>query len=83
MAGRERAAGASMIRGGDFDLPTMARIAGLGGQQEAFLNEAITMLAADNEIRATLENQSLSVASQALAQRRETLFSSPSGMALM
>lgn len=80
MAGRERAAGASMIRGGDFDLPTVARIAGLGGQQEAFLNEAITMLAADNEIRTTLENQSLSVASQALAQRRETLFSSPSGM---
>jgi len=80
MAGRERAAGASMIRGGDFDLPTVARIAGLGGQQEAFLNEAISMLAADNEIRATLENQTLSVASQALAQRRETLFSSPSGM---
>lgn len=80
MAGRERAAGASMIRSGDFDLPSVARIAGLGGQQEAFLNEAITMLASDNEIRATLENQTLSVASQALAQRRETLFSSPSGM---
>lgn len=80
MAGRERAAGASMIRSGDFDLPTVARIAGLGGQQEAFLNEAITMLASDNEIRATLENQTFSVASQALAERRETLFSSPSGM---
>ncbi|WP_227514584.1 nitrate- and nitrite sensing domain-containing protein [Marinobacter adhaerens] len=80
MAGRERAAGASMIRSGDFDLPTVARIAGLGGQQEAFLNEAIAMLAADNEIRAILESQSSSVASQALAQRRETLFSSPSGM---
>ena len=80
MAGRERATGASLIRSGDFDLPTVTKIAGLGGQQEAFLNEAIAMLAADNDIRAILENQSLSVASQALAQRRETLFSSPSGM---
>ena len=80
MAGRERAAGASMIRSGDFDLPTVARIASLGGQQEAFLNEAKAMLAADNEILAILENLSRSIASQALAQRRETLFSSPSGM---
>lgn len=80
MAGRERAAGASMIRSGDFDLPTVARIASLGGQQEAFLNEATAMLAADNEILAILENLSRSIASQALAQRRETLFSSPTGM---
>ena len=57
MAGRERAAGASLIRSGDFDLPAVARIASLGGQQEAFLNEATAMLAADNEIRTTLERK--------------------------
>lgn len=80
MAGRERAAGASLIRSGDFDLPSVARIAALGGQQEAFLSEAITMLASDDKTREILEQQHRSVVSQALAQRRETLFSSPSGM---
>lgn len=80
MAGRERAAGASLIRSGDFDLPSVSRIAALGGQQEAFLSEAITMLASDDKTREILEQQHRSVVSQALAQRRETLFSSPSGM---
>ncbi|HBF94549.1 MAG TPA: chemotaxis protein, partial [Marinobacter adhaerens] len=80
MAGRERAAGASMIRSGDFNLPAVARIARLGGHQEAYLNEAMAMLSADDKTRETLEKQHLSVASQALAERRETLFSSPSGM---
>ncbi|MEQ5813972.1 methyl-accepting chemotaxis protein [Marinobacter sp. NFXS11] len=80
MAGRERAAGASMIRSGEFDLPSVARIAGLGGQQEAYLSQALAMLASDDRTRQALENQHLSAASQALAERRETLFSSPSGM---
>eukprot|EP00903_Cladosiphon_okamuranus_P004888 g4886.t1 len=80
MAGRERAVGASMIRSGDFNLPTVAQIARLGGHQEAYLNEAMAMLSADDKTRKTLEKQHLSVASRALAERRETLFSSPSGM---
>lgn len=80
MAGRERAAGASMIRSGDFSLPLAARIAGLGGQQEAYLNEALGMLASDDQTRQALENQHLSAASQALTQRRATLFSNPSGI---
>ncbi|WP_418140672.1 methyl-accepting chemotaxis protein [Marinobacter sp. MA] len=80
MAGRERAVGASMIRSGDFNLPTVAQIARLGGHQEAYLNEAMAMLSADDKTRETLEKQHLSVASRALAERRETLFSSPSGM---
>ena len=80
MAGRERAAGASMIRSGDFNLPAVARIARLGGHQEAYLNEAMAMLSADDKTRETLEKQHLSAASHALAERRETLFSSPSGM---
>lgn len=80
MAGRERAAGASMIRSGDFDLPSLARIAALGGLQEAYLNEAVAMFSADDTTRETLEQQHMNAASQALAERRETLFSNPSGM---
>ncbi|TYC57502.1 methyl-accepting chemotaxis protein [Marinobacter sp. BW6] len=79
-AGRERAAGASLIRSGDFDLPTLRRIAGLEGQQAAYLGKALAMLAADDDLRATLEGQPRSPENQALNERRQTLFSSPSGM---
>ncbi|PHQ27317.1 chemotaxis protein [Marinobacter guineae] len=79
-AGRERAVGASLIRSGNFDLPTLRRIAGLGGQQDAYFNEALAMLNSDEALRATLERQPGTVASQSLDEKRETLFSSPSGM---
>jgi len=79
-AGRERAVGASLIRSGNFDLPTLRKIAGLEGQQDAFFNEALAMLNSEDPLRAPLEKQLASVASQSLEQKRETLFSSPSGM---
>ncbi|WP_341582593.1 methyl-accepting chemotaxis protein [Marinobacter metalliresistant] len=79
-AGRERAVGAFLIRSGNFDLPTLRRIAGLGGQQQAYFNEALAMQASDTALRATLEKQSGTAASQSLEEKRETLFSSPSGM---
>ena len=79
-AGRERAVGASLIRSGNFDLPTLRKIAGLEGQQDAYFNEALAMLNSEDPLRAALEKQPVSAASQSLEQKRETLFSSPSGM---
>jgi len=79
-AGRERAVGASLIRSGDFDLPTLRRIGRLEGQQDAYLGKALAMLAANDVLRPTLEGQPLSAENQALDERRQTLFSSPSGM---
>ncbi|KPP98809.1 nitrate- and nitrite sensing domain-containing protein [Marinobacter sp. HL-58] len=80
MAGRERAAGASLIRSGDFDLPSVRRIAELGGQQQSYFDLALAMLPTDHPLRNTLEKQPGLAASQALEEQRETLFSSPSGM---
>ena len=79
-AGRERAVGASLIRSGNFNLPTLRKIAGLEGQQDAYFNEALAMLSSGDTLRATLERQPASAASRSLEQKRETLFSSPSGM---
>ncbi|MBC7182559.1 MAG: nitrate- and nitrite sensing domain-containing protein, partial [Marinobacter sp.] len=79
-AGRERAVGASLIRSGNFDLPTLRKIAGLEGQQDAYFNEALAMLNANESLRTILEEQPAGAASQSLEQKRETLFSSPSGM---
>ncbi|MCL7943526.1 methyl-accepting chemotaxis protein [Marinobacter sp. ATCH36] len=80
MAGRERATGASLIRSGDFDLPTVRQIAELGGQQRAYFNLALAMLPSDSSLRKTLERQSGTTSSRALQEQRATLFSSPSGM---
>ncbi|WP_305965799.1 methyl-accepting chemotaxis protein [Marinobacter salsuginis] len=79
-AGRERAIGASLIRSGDFDLPTLRQIASLAGQQDAHLDSAVTLLTSDDPRRALLESQSASTERRALETQRETLFSSPSGM---
>jgi len=79
-AGRERAVGASLIRSGNFDLPTLQKIAGLGGQQDAYFNEALAMLNAGDSLRASLEALPNSAASESLQEKRDTLFSSPSGM---
>ncbi|MFN2361975.1 MAG: methyl-accepting chemotaxis protein, partial [Marinobacter sp.] len=80
MAGRERAAGASLIRTGDFDLPAVRQIAELGGQQQAYFNQALAMLPSNSSLRKILERQSGTTASRALQEQRATLFSSPSGM---
>ncbi|MFO8140703.1 MAG: nitrate- and nitrite sensing domain-containing protein, partial [Marinobacter sp.] len=53
-AGRERAAGASLIRSGDFDLPSIQRIAALGGQQDAYLNQALGLLSSDSALSTSL-----------------------------
>jgi methyl-accepting chemotaxis protein len=80
MAGRERAIGASLIRSGDFDLPTLRRIAGLAGQQEGYFNQALAMFASGSELRENLKKGLNTLASQSLEEKRQTLFSSPSGM---
>lgn len=80
MAGRERAAGASLIRSGDFNMPAVGRIASLGGQQDAYIRNAVAMLSSSSEIRKTLERFGSNPQSRALRDQRETLFSSPSGM---
>lgn len=79
-AGRERATGASLIRSGDFDLPSIQRIAALGGQQDAYLNKALSMLSSDSALSTSLNNLSQTPASRELEAMRETLFSSPSGL---
>ena len=79
-AGKERAAGAALISGGDFDLPAIQKIAAFEGHQEAFIREAIAMLEADSELRAALKNLALTTESRDLQEKRDTLFSSPSGM---
>lgn len=80
MSGRERAAGAHFIRNGVFELSILQKIAGLGGQQDAFVSEAISMMSSDAELRATLESQKSTAANQTLEQMRETLFSGLSGI---
>ncbi|WP_286803880.1 methyl-accepting chemotaxis protein [Marinobacter sp. UBA2498] len=80
MAGRERAIGASLIRSGEFDLPTLRRIAGLAGQQDGYFNQALAMFASGSELRENLKKGLNTLASQSLEEKRQTLFSSPSGM---
>jgi methyl-accepting chemotaxis protein len=80
MSGRERAAGASLIRSGDFDLPAVRQIAELGGQQQSYFDQALAMLPSDSSLRRTLERQPGMTVSRVLQQQRATLFSSPSGM---
>ncbi|PXX93729.1 chemotaxis protein [Marinobacter vulgaris] len=79
-AGRERAAGASLIRSGDFDLPSIQQIADLGGQQQAYLNQALSMLSSEAPLTTALKNLGQTAASRDLVEMRETLFSSPSGL---
>lgn len=80
MAGRERANGAALIRSGDFDLPTLGRVTGMSGQQDAYLNAAISMLPSDSELRGDISQLANLPVSREFRSQRETLLSSPSGM---
>ncbi|MDR9424367.1 MAG: methyl-accepting chemotaxis protein [Marinobacter sp.] len=80
MSGRERATGAHFIRNGVFELSILRRVADLGGQQDAFISEAVSMLNSDAELRTALESQKSTAANQALEQMRQTLFSGFSGV---
>ncbi|WP_298449018.1 nitrate- and nitrite sensing domain-containing protein [uncultured Marinobacter sp.] len=79
-AGKERAAGAALISSGDFDLPAIQRIAAFEGHQEAFTREAGAMLIADPAMLAELNRLPETEESRNLLEKRDTLFSSPSGM---
>ncbi|MEH6561835.1 MAG: methyl-accepting chemotaxis protein [Marinobacter sp.] len=79
-AGRESAAGASLINGGSFDLPAAQKIAEFGGRQDAFVQEAGAMLRAESELLAALENLPTTADSRALQEKRNILFRSPSGL---
>lgn len=80
MAGRERANGAALIRSGDFDLPTLGRVTGMSGQQDAYLNAAVSMLPGDSDLRGDITQLANLPASREFRSQRETLLSSPSGM---
>ena len=80
MAGRERAAGASLIRAGDSDLPEVGRVALLEGQQTAYLNNSMAMLSESSDLRRALQNFASTPVSRELQAKRETLISSPSGL---
>jgi len=80
MSGRERATGAHFIRNGVFELSTLRKVAGLGGQQDAFISDAVSMLSSDAELRTALESQKSTAANQTLEQMRQTLFSGFSGL---
>ncbi|MFW5825768.1 MAG: nitrate- and nitrite sensing domain-containing protein, partial [Marinobacter sp.] len=80
MAGRERAAGASLIRSGEFALPAAGRIAALAGQQETYFTNAVALLAKDSPVRSAVETFNRTTASRAMQEQRDTLLSSPSGM---
>ncbi|MGM0570957.1 methyl-accepting chemotaxis protein [Marinobacter sp.] len=80
MAGKERAAGAALIRSGDFDLPAVGRVTALSGQQDAWYRGAIDMLAADSPLRRQLGEFVAGAVVQALQAQRQTLLSSASGM---
>jgi len=79
-AGKERAAGAALISSGDFDLPSIQRIAAFEGNQEAFTLAAEAMLISDPTQLAVLENLAGTSENHDLQEKRATLFSSPSGM---
>ena len=80
MSGRERAAGAGLVRSGDFDLPSVGQISALAGRQDAYLRTATAMLPSDSPLHERIEAFPDSAEHQALAEQRETLLSSPSGM---
>ncbi|SET18652.1 Methyl-accepting chemotaxis protein [Marinobacter segnicrescens] len=80
MAGRARAAGAALIRSGDFDLPAVGRVAALNGEQNAWYRTAIDMLASDDPLRRKLGGFVAGTEVQALHAQRESLLSSASGM---
>jgi len=80
MSGRERAAGAALVRSGDFDLPALGRIITLAGSQEAHLRTAVAMLPSSSSLREQIKAFSGSPEHRALNEQRETLLSSPSGM---
>lgn len=79
-AGRERAAGAAVIRSGDFDLPAIQGIAALGGQQDAYLNQAVSVLPSASMLSTSLEKLEQAAVSREFKAMRETLFSSPAGL---
>lgn len=79
-AGKERAGGAALISSGDFDLPAIRNIAALGGHQEAFIREAAAMLASGSSLLTLLQELPETIESRDLQEKRNTLFSSPSGM---
>lgn len=79
-AGKERATGAALISSGDFDLPSIQKIAAFEGHQEAFIREASAMLVSDPAQLTALENLATTEENRDLQAKRDTLFSSPSGM---
>jgi len=79
-AGKERATGAALISSGDFDLPSIQKIAAFEGHQEAFIREASAMLVSDPTQLTVLENLATTEENRDLQAKRDTLFSSPSGM---
>ena len=80
MAGRERAAGASLVRSGNFDLPAVGQIAALSGRQQAYFQTAITMLSANSDIRGRIESFPETAEHRKMLDQRDMLLSSPSGM---
>src|SRR5690554_210918 len=79
-AGKERATGAALISSGDFDLPSIQKIAAFEGHQEAFIREASAMLVSDPAQLTALDNLATTEENRDLQAKRDTLFSSPSGM---
>ncbi|WP_417520959.1 nitrate- and nitrite sensing domain-containing protein [Marinobacter sp.] len=79
-AGKERATGAALISSGDFDLPSIQKIAAFEGHEEAFIREASAMLVSDPAQLTALENLATTEENRDLQAKRDTLFSSPSGM---
>ncbi|MGM0953972.1 MAG: methyl-accepting chemotaxis protein [Pseudomonadota bacterium] len=80
MSGRERAAGASLIRSGNFDLPRLGQITSLAGRQDAYLHSALALLPAEGSVREKLEAFPNTQENRALLEQRETLLSSAAGM---
>ncbi|XOZ34585.1 methyl-accepting chemotaxis protein [Halomonadaceae bacterium KBTZ08] len=78
MAGRERAAGASLIRSGDFELAASARVTRLFGRQKALFDKAGAMLQRNE--RLALERDLENPDEAAMAGLRETLQGGAQGM---
>ncbi len=79
-AGRERAVGASLIRSRQYDLNTLRKIAGLGGQQQAYLGEAMAMLDSADPLWEPLKGLATSEAARSMDGQRATLFSGAEGL---
>lgn len=80
MAGRERAAGAGLIRSGNFDLPAVGNVSALAGRQSAFLYSASSMLESASSIRGQLDGLNHTPQHQAMERLRSTLLSGPRGL---